>query len=322
MKAFPKGKTSSVKINKKQHVLLFFLLIASLFWLLTRLSYTYTDGVVYKVNYKNLPPTKFFQNDPESTLELKLKASGFKLLLERIYQKEIAIDLEDVVRKGKYVYYLLSTDLFSSIQSQLNTRVELVEVKKDSLFFELGLNKQKKVPVISDLNIRFKSGYNLSDKILVRPDSIDIRGPEIQIDKIKDLKLETLDLSDVSEDIYQDANVKLPENLDKVSYSSKMVTVVAQVEKFTEGSFEVPFTVRGLPEGIKIITYPKTVKVVFQVGISNYSKITANDFKVSCNYSVSRTSNFNYLSPEIIEKPSLVNAVRLIPNHIEYLIQK
>jgi hypothetical protein len=64
------------------------------------------------------------------------------------------------------------------------------------------------------------------------------------------------------------------------------------------------------------------VKVVFQVGLSNYKKIAASDFKVICNYEETEGKDTHYLVPKLVEKPTLVSAVRLVPDHIEYLIKK
>jgi len=322
MKDILKNKVPVSKVNKKQHVLIVFLIISSFFWLLTKLSNEYSASVIYNVNYINLPATKLFQNNPNATIELQLKTSGFKLLRERINKKTITLDLQNVLFKEKYHYYILSKTKKVEIQKQLSNHIQLEFVTKDSLFFDLGLNKLKKVPVISDLDIRFKSGYNLSDKITVTPDSIEIRGPEIQVDQVKELKFEILELQEVSENVYYEVKLLLPENLNKINYSSKVVKVIAKVEKFTEGNFEIPFYIEGIPEDSKITTYPKKVKVVFQVGISNYSKISASDFKVKCNYNVSKNNNLNYLTPVLVEKPGLISSVKLVPDHIEFLIQK
>ena len=61
---------------------------------------------------------------------------------------------------------------------------------------------------------------------------------------------------------------------------------------------------------------------MFQVGLSNYKKIAASDFKVICDYKISNGQNKHYLVPKLIEKPSLVSSIRLVPDRIEYLIQK
>jgi hypothetical protein len=321
-----KGSTTKIKLKskttKKQHTLLFFLLISLLFWLLTKLSKEYETKVIYAVNYVNLPSSKLFQNTPENTVELLVKSTGFNLLQEKLQKRSINIGLRNVVPGDSYSYYLLSKTKYNQIQSQLEKSIELIGFSKDTLFFELGFNKRKKVPVITNFDFRFKSGYNLSNKIIVRPDSVEISGPEIQVDKINSIITSLLQIEDIVEDMYFEIPLLKPEALNKLNYSHNQVQVIGQVEKFTEDSFHVPFEIVGLPTNTKITTYPKTIEVVFQVGLSNYKKIAANDFKIICNYKKSASENTRFLIPELIEKPSLVSSIKMIPNHIEYLIQK
>jgi hypothetical protein len=322
MKVSLKNKIISAKKNKKQHVLLLFLIVSTFFWFLTKLSKEYRSVVLYNVEYKNLPNAKLFQNDPPKTLELYIKSTGFKLLSEKFNTKTIVINLKKVVFKEKYHYYILSKNIEARLQTQLPQNIHIESVVKDTLFYELGVNKFKKVPVVSNIDIGYKLGYNLSGEIKINPDSIEVRGPEAQIDKIKELYLEPLVLEDVSENVYHVIPLNLPEASNKVVFSNKEVNVIAVVEKFTEDSFEVPFEVVGLPKGANITTYPKTVQVVFQVGLSSYSKISPSNFKVHCNYKYSEANNYEYLIPEVVMKPDLISSVKIIPNQIEYLIQK
>ena len=310
------------KSTKKQHALLVFLLCSTLFWFLTKLSKEYETEVVYNVNYESLPSSKLFQNTPLNELKLYVKATGFNLLKEQLKTKKINIGLRNVVARGKYNYYLLLSSKESEIQSQLDKRVKLIDFTQDTLFFELGFNKHKIVPVVSNLDFRFKSGYNLSNKVFLVPDSIEISGPEIQVDKVTFITTSLLKMENIVTDIFKEIPIIKPEGLDKISFKIEKVQVVAEVEKFTEDSFSVPFEISGLPLGTKITTYPNMVKIVFQVGLSNYKKISASDFKVVCNYEKSETENTYFLVPKLVEKPSLVSAIKLVPNRIEYLIQK
>ncbi|WP_139959140.1 YbbR-like domain-containing protein [Flavicella sediminum] len=322
MKTSLNTNSASPRKSKKQHVLLVFLTISTFFWFLTKLSKEYTSSVVYNLSYKNLPEAKLFQNNPPQTIALELKATGFKLLKENFNRKTLELDLHQVRFKEKYHYYILTKSKTSEIQAQLGKSIRLENIGQDSLFFDLGVNKFKKVPVVSDIDISYRLGYSLSDKILIQPDSIEVRGPEIQVDKIHELKLKTLKLTDVFEDVYHEVQYIKPANTGKVNFDFEAVKVIAKIDKFTEDSFSIPFYIENVPENAKITTYPKEVKVVFKIGLSNYSKISANSFKVVCDYKASEKAGLNYLVPIIVEEPEWVSSVKLVPNHIEYLIQK
>lgn len=311
------------KSSKKQHTLLLFLLISSLFWFLTKLSKEYETKAIYKVNYINIPTSKLFQNSPETSVELIIKSSGFNLLKEKFRKNRVNIGIRNMVAgKEKYSYFLLTDTKKSQVQGQLKKEIELIGFTKDTLFFELGFNKRKKIPVINNFDFRFKSGFNISEKIIVKPDSIEVSGPEIQVDKINSVKTSLLKIDEIVEDIYYEVSLDKKEELNKINYSHDKVKVIGQVEKFTEDSFQVPFEIIGLPENIEITTYPKTIEVVYQVGLSNYKKIAALDFKIVCNYNKSLSDSTRFLVPELVKKPSLVSSIKMIPNQIEFLIKK
>lgn len=310
------------KSTKKQHVLLVFLLCSTLFWFLTKLSKEYETEVVYNVNFQNLPNSKLFQNTPVDEVKLYIKATGFNLIKEQLKSKKINIGLRNVIAKGQYNYFLLLKTKENQVKNQLDKNVKLIGFVKDTLFFELGFNKRKKVPVIANLDFRFKSGYNLSNKVFIVPDSIEISGPETQVDKVTFINSSLLKIEDIIADVFKEIPIVKPNGVDKVKFDVENIQIVAEVEKFTEDSFSVPFVITGLPSGTNITTYPNSVKVVFQVGLSNYKKISANDFKVVCRYEKSETESTHFLVPKLIEKPSLVSSIKLVPNRIEYLIQK
>lgn len=319
------GKTKSFfksTSSKKQHTLILFLLFSSFFWLLTKMSKEYETRVVYNVNYINLPSSKLFQNTPNPKIALYVKGIGFDLFKEKTRISSIDVNLQNVISKGKYTYFLLPNAKKQEVQKQLGNNIELLGFEKDSLFFELGFNKHKKIPVVANLDLRFKSGYNLSNNVHLIPDSIEVSGPEIQVDQINSISSELLVVDEIIEDLNNEVSLVIPDDLDKLNYSSTEVNVVAKVDKFTEGSFKIPFIIEGLPEGTRVTTYPNAVEVVFQVGLTDYKKINASDFDVVCDYIKHEEENTYYLIPKLVKKPTLVSAIKLVPNRIEYLIQK
>jgi len=186
-------------ITKKQHILILFLFCSTLFWFLIKLSKVYEAKLVYNVNYTHLPSSKLFQDTPSNQLELMVKGTGFKLLKEELRTSKLDINLRGVVANGKYEYYLLSKRNELKVQKQLGESVDLIGFVADTLFFQLGFNKRKRVPVISNLDLRFKSGYNLSNKVFIVPDSIEISGPEIQVDDVNSISSVSLKLLLLSE---------------------------------------------------------------------------------------------------------------------------
>ena len=113
----------------------------------------------------------------------------------------------------------------------------------------------------------------------------------------------------------------MPPN-DAVEVSEKEVSIIGEVDKITDGSFTIPFEVINLPRNYLISTYPKEVKVVFQVALKDFNKIPENSFRVQCDYKHSEDNNLDYLIPQIVDKPEIIFEAKVVPNKIEFLIKK
>ena len=312
----------SISFTQKQYVFALFIGVSTFFWFMTNLSKEYETIIPFQVSYTNLPKSKLFQTTPNSIVQLRVKGSGFQLLKEQMSSNQLSIDLKSVRKKQKYRYFLKTITNQRGIETQMNRAVQLVSFVKDTLFFDLGKNIFRKVPVVTNFKMKFKPGYNFSKRFQISPDSITINGPESRVAAIRSVATLPYNQDQISKDIAVSVGLLLPENLQGVHYSETAIQLKASVEKFTEDSFVVPFTINGLPENTAIMTYPKTVEVVFQVGMSSYKQITANDFKIVCDYERSQKDKIAYLRPEVVKKPARVSSVRIIPNTIEYLIQK
>ncbi|WP_457619297.1 CdaR family protein [Lutibacter sp.] len=317
-------KTSGISIadKRKVKVFLFILLLTSIIWLLIELSKITNSTAVFKIEYKNIPTGMLLQRKPISEISIALKAPGFSLLKYKIKKNKVALNLNKVV-KANSNYYLLPNQQKAYLNAQLPGETEVVSVLKDTIFIELGKNKSKKVPVNLQLGIKFKLGYNLTAPLKIIPDSVTITGPEKYVDSIKELSNTLLELNDVHKNIYKELDLKLPPKNSNVILSTTKVIVKANVDKFTEGSFNIPVTIINKPEGIKINTFPNTIEVIYQAGLSNFNKITKNSFLVVYDYKqYEKDTLTRFLTPIIKQKSEFISSLKINPSQIEFLIQK
>ena len=105
-------------------------------------------------------------------------------------------------------------------------------------------------------------------------------------------------------------------------YSAQKITISGNVDKFTEGKLQIPFTTKNLPKNINLTTLSEKVEVIFVVALSNFSKISEASFKVECDYLISEKNNLGYLIPKVILEPVFIKSVKIIPKKIDFLIQK
>ena len=310
-----------LKANLKLKVFLVFLCLSFVFWMLTKLSKVYTSDIEFAVNYYNLPVKRVIQNDPVKQITASVKASGFSLLNYKINPKKLEVDIHNLAYKtGSIFYYLPNTNL-AQLSGQLDVESSIERVVQDTIFFNLGLNKTKKIPVKFNSEIKYKLGYHLVGNVSVVPDSIEITGPEAILDTIYNIQTKKIELLNVSSGFNEDVKLNLI-GTEKITYATDHVTVKGNVDKFTEGFFIVPFNIINAPIEYRLTTFPREVKVLYQVGLNDYNKVVKENFVVECDYAVSVDNNLTYLIPELKEGSSLITSVRIIPNKIEFLIEK
>jgi hypothetical protein len=308
---------TSRKISK---TFISFLVASFLIWLLITFSKEYTTVITYAVIYKNIPQNKLLQEAPINTIDITVKASGFKILRSNFKNKKIQLEASDLQRKEHSKFYFLTKNQVKKIQQQLLFGVELKEIEQDTIYLNLGLLTSKKVALKPNLDINYHIGYDLLNEIKISPDSIVISGPEAQVEKTNYLDLSELKLDDVKSDFSEEVTILKLNNNFKISDLKTIIS--GSVDKFTEGKLQVSFTTKNLPKDINLTILSEKVEIVFVVALSNFSKISEASFKVECDYLISEKNNLGYLIPKVILAPDFIKSIKIIPKKIDFLIQK
>ncbi|OIQ39113.1 MAG: hypothetical protein BM563_04690 [Bacteroidetes bacterium MedPE-SWsnd-G1] len=312
---------SGLKSNLKLRMFLVFLVLTSVFWILIKLSKSYSSDAEFNLLYKNLPAERVFQNDPLSSVNVALKATGFELLKYKFNTKTLNVDLNNLRYKKGIEYYFLPNNHLPELNSQLQDNANIERVLSDTIFFNLGQNLVKKIPVKLNANINFKLGFDFVDELTITPDSIELIGPIQVLDTIHEIWTDTVELSEVNSAINKEVSLVFF-NDNNLTISNSNVLLSAEVDKFTEGSVKVAYEVINLPDGMELTTFPKELTVYYKVGLKNYNRITEENFIIICDFSHSKENALEYLIPQLQNELSLVSAVRFIPNKIEYLIKQ
>lgn len=310
----------TLKNNRKLRVFLLFLLLSIIFWSLIKLSKDYIADVEFELKYTDIPNNKLIQNEPDQKVKLTLKTIGFKLLGYQFKNKVLNYTLTEIERKSGSMYFSETNSNINFLQAQLSVESTVLNIEPDTLFFDLGVKKSKKVEVVSKIDFQFKNGFNFISPYSLHPGEVTISGPEKVIDTINVVLTAPMVLENISESFEKSVKLVIPDQA--VVLSEEQITIKGQVDKITDGSFMLPFKVINLPKNYIISTYPKEVKVVYQVALSDFNKIPENSFRIQCDYRHSQINDLDYLIPKIVEKPEIISNVKIIPNKIEFLIKK
>ena len=310
------------KSNKLYYTFILFSFLSVIFWFMTKLSKEYDSSIKYPVSYINLPSNKLLQEKPSEYIDVLIKATGFKLISSKVSPRKLTIDASNIYGKSLTNYYLLLSQQKLSVQKQLNTGVKVAYFIKDSVHFKLGVLNQKKVVVKLISDLLFAEGFELNNSISIQPDSILLTGPKSTLDTISFVSTGLLQKKELNVSINEFLDIKEFNPDSNVSAEKDKVLITASVERFTEGSVEVPIKVINIPDGKQINTFPKFVKVTYRIALSNFNKIDSSTFLIECDYGISENNNLPYLIPKLIGSSSMIKNARISPQKIDFLINK
>ncbi len=305
--------------NKKLNVFGLFFLLTFAFLALTKLSKKYTDNITLDIIYVNLPKHKIITLDSLPKCHAVVSDYGFNLMSYQFKKQSIKIDFNtDVfIKDNNYVW--VANKNKNKINDQLINSTEIISLQPDTIIFPFETLAIKKVPVILNSKVNFKSGYDILKDFTISPDSIDVIGSASEISEITKVETEQLNLKNVIDTINTVLLLKKFENR-KVKFSNNDVRVSAKVEKFTEGTLEVPVTIVNKPLDISINYFPKSITVSYYVSLNNYKNIKALDFKVECDFFEIENTNKSFFVPKLVKTPELVKNVRLKQNKVEFIL--
>ena len=295
-----------------------FVAVSFLFWIITKLSNTYSSFVEFDVNFVNVPPLIVLDENSNGRLRTDITASGFELLIYHFIKNEINVSIEN----ADYNLGTGKIDIMGQkfgLQQQLYKNVRLNRVSPSHLNFKYGKLKRLKVPIISPNNINFKPGFDQTGNWLIEPDSVWIYGPSKEVKKIIGLSIEPLKENYIDGDIEETLKL-LP--IDQIQFETQEVLVKTKVKRFTEKSIEAFINIKNLPDSLAIKLFPQSINVTFLVLIEKADVVSAVDFKFSCDYDQAQINDSNTLDVFLEIKPNYVRKVKWKIKKVDYLIRK
>ena len=303
------------KINFKTFIL--FVLISSFFWVVTKFSNIYKFENEFYINWTNIPETITIDK-AEKKISVLFLASGFEILIYKIFRKNIEISLDKDVFYNNTIGIVNINKKLYEIEKQLfeNNKIENFITKEIS--FNYSILSRKKVPVFFEKKINFRPGYlNVNDFKLI-PDSIFVIGPNSIIDTLRTVKTIKFERNDVYKSINEEVELLL---LDNLSFGISQIKISSIVKKYSEKEFKIPIKIINLPDSVKLKLFPNYITLKAIVNLDDFNDIIDDDFKIIANYKL-LNPNFSSLSLFLNEYPKEVKNINWHPKTVNYLIRK
>lgn len=307
------------KKSREFLIFLFFVFVSFSFWLLQVLNDDYETELSVPLRMKNVPENVVLTSDLPTELKIGVKDRGTVLVNYLLGQTlyPVTLDFEEYTDKGSQVR-IPAVTLSKRIASQLNQSTKLSTIKPDTLELIYTRGQGKKVPVKLRGEVKAERQFYISN-VVYSPDSVMVYAPKEILDTITSAYTEELYIEEISDTTRRRAKL-MPVKGAKFTPSYDDVTFL--VDMYSEKTVDVPVQGINFPGDAVLRTFPAKVQVTFQIGLSQFKNVTADDFVVVVDYKKLHENTGDKCKPILVQSPSIVNHVRLSPQEIEYIIEQ
>lgn len=315
-KDFFKIKGINAPAGRDMLLFLFFVLVSCCLWLMLTLNRDYETDIKFNLSVKEVPEDISFSSQ-DKELIVRVSDRGTTLMN---YELETFLPIsfnysELINKKGRLVMPVSA--LQKRIKKQLRSSTAIVSIHPDTLLYYTQ-ESAVKYPVSFNGTVEPARQYALGD-IIVEPDSVWVFAPSQVADTLGSVKTEFF----IKDEVRDTLQLTLPLVVaDNVSCNPAEVKVTIPVYPYTQKSFELPVYGVDFPDTYRLRTFPSRVQVKLNVSLDDYKLITADDFEVGISYLDIYGSESNSAELKLLRAPSWVSGVKIVPEVVEYIIEK
>lgn len=315
-------KVRNLMLNEKSReflIFLFFFMISTGFWLLQTLKNDFEAELSVPVKLKNVPNNVVITLDPVADVKVTVKDKGTVLLNYMLGKNffPITLDFAEYKNRGNHVT-IYRNEFEKRILNQLSASTKLINVKPDTLDYIYSFGKSKRVPVKLQGNIIAGRQYYVSDT-LYSPSYVLVYAPSAILDTITAAYTRKINLKDITDTIRLHTSISTVKG---AKFVPNTVDVTFPVDVMTEKTVFVPLKGVNFPPDKMLRTFPSNLKIIFQVGLTRFKSITADDFILNVSYEELLKNGSDKYRIKIKSLPAGVTHVRIVPDQVDFLIEQ
>ena len=306
--------------NREFLTFFFFLVLSTIFWLMTALNETYEREVSVPAYLVNVPKNVVITSDMEDTVRVTVRDKGFALLAY-IYGegvRPININFQSFVTRQSGYGVVPSQELMKMVNQRFSGASKVVQVKPDRLDFYYNYGQSRQVPVkMAGFVVPSKSFYLARTRFW--PETVTVYGSKQTLDSLRFVKTVPINITNFNDTVVQTVAL---EKIKGVKIVPNTVRIGLYPDILTEENIEVPITAVNMPEGKVLRTFPQRVTVNFIVGASMFRSISPEQFAVVVDYNEIIDHPSDKCSIHLRETPQGVRNARLKMTQVDYLIEE
>lgn len=293
------------------------LFMAILVWFLVKTEDNYRYSFNIPLRVTNLGTDRVISNNVPKKIKITSWGKG-RELLSLMLRKEMFYNL-DVSRIQSSARLALEKN---EIKLTHESTIEVLSVvDPESIEVKITDLVAKKIPVLSEAEIHTLPGYTLVNEIELKPDSVEIIGPEPVIAKISAIHTQDKIFKNIKRDIKKKIRLENPQKK-QIKLFATEVEITANIQKLMEKPIlEVSVTVINQPANLKVTVIPSTLSLVLEGGTDLLLNVTKQDIKAYIDYQkVHASKNKDHLA--YIETPRGIRYRDVKPKRFKVAVEK
>ena len=296
-----------------------FLILAFIFWLLLFFQNKAEGNFKIPLKYVNIPEEEVFVNTMPQFIDVRIRDLGSGLFNYYFFRQKdsLLIDVEKTQKENNEK--LQVNQITQLIRTKLSANTELIGYSPAIISLETAKLQSKTVAVVFDGEMRTSGGHLVIDSISLIPNEVKVYGTGEQLRKISEVVTEYSVFENLKATSQLRAKLK---GIDGITMKPNEVEVYIPIREFTERQFEIPITVKNVPEDVNVKFFPSKVKVTFSVTLDNYKKIAEEEFEIEINYKELKDITGDQVELKLSKFPSSIKDPHINPSVVEFLFEQ
>ena len=306
--------------NREFLTFFFFLVLSTIFWLMTALNETYEREIGVPAYLVNIPKNVVVTSDMEDTVRVTVRDKGFALLAYTYGEgiRPINVNFQSAITRQSGYGVVSSQELMKMINQRFSGSSKIVQVKPDRLDFHYNYGQSRQVSVeMAGHVVPGKSFYLARTRFW--PEKVTVYGSKQALDSLRFVKTVPINITNFNDTVLRTVAL---ETIKGVKIVPNTVRIGLYPDILTEENIEVPITAINMPEGKVLRTFPQRVTVNFIVGASMFRSISPEQFAVVVDYNEIIDHPSDKCSIHLRETPQGVRNARLKMTQVDYLIEE
>ncbi len=303
-------------------VFLFFLLLATVFWILQTLDETLEKEVSVKLELVDVPEDVVIITPMPGELKAIVSDKGTSLIhYVRHGAEPLRISFADYYSGADNGRVMIqNSDVQKKVQSCLLSTSRIKSCVPDTLEFYYNHGLSKTVPVVVAGTMTVTPEYYLLD-VKATPSEVTVYAAPAILDTLTAVWTKPVNIENIA------ANTTVQAKLQDIygaKYSEESVQLDVLVDVYMEKSVNVPVHTSNFPANKMLRTFPDVVQVVYTVGYAMSNKIKDDDFIILLTYEQIleyQKEGMAKIPLTLRNVPEDVISARVDPAEVDYLIE-